>query len=139
MNTLSKSKITIQNYLGGKYFFTVDEVVLNKNIVNLIESKHSKNSVLPSESDVKDGLVKMILYSNLASVEVDGVPMKSMAVLRLTSDVFSGSISSESIKKDLVDSFKTNNLSEKRKVFIERLFKEADENNFVAQICGTKQ
>ncbi|OEG69275.1 hypothetical protein ATZ36_10460 [Candidatus Endomicrobiellum trichonymphae] len=60
-NTLSKAKITISNYLGGKYFFTVDEVVQNKNIVKLVESKHSRNSVLPGESDIKDGLVIMIL------------------------------------------------------------------------------
>ncbi|MDR1244741.1 MAG: hypothetical protein LBJ98_02035 [Endomicrobium sp.] len=139
LNRLSKSKITIQNYLGGKYFFTVDEVELNKNIVSLIENKHSKNSVLPSESDVKDGLIKMILYSNLTSVKADSVSIKSVAVLRLTSNIFIGSISSESVKKDIVDSFKINNLSEKQKIFIECLFKEANENNFIVQICRTKQ
>ncbi|MDR1103853.1 MAG: hypothetical protein LBK92_00620 [Endomicrobium sp.] len=81
----------------------------------------------------------MILYSNLTSVKVDGAPMKSAATLRLTSDIFIGSISSESVKEDIVDSFKTNDLSEKQKVFIECLFKEANENSFIVQICGTKQ
>ncbi|GHT25232.1 hypothetical protein AGMMS49953_09710 [Endomicrobiia bacterium] len=107
LNTLSKAKITISNYLGGKYFFTVDEVVLNKNIVKLVESKHSRNSVLPGASDIKDGLVKMILYS-------------------------------KSVQKDVDNCFKTNSLSEKQKEFVERIFKEAEENDFIVQIEGIK-
>jgi hypothetical protein len=43
--TLTKAKITITNYLGGQYFFTVDEVSIDKNIVHLIEGKHSKDSL----------------------------------------------------------------------------------------------
>jgi hypothetical protein len=39
LNILSKTKITVSNYLGGKCFFTVDEVILNKNIVRLVKSK----------------------------------------------------------------------------------------------------
>ncbi|WP_096525883.1 hypothetical protein [Candidatus Endomicrobiellum trichonymphae] len=107
LNTLSKAKITISNYLGGKYFFTVDEVVLNKNIVKLVESKHSRNSVLPGASDIKDGLVKMILYP-------------------------------KSVQKDGDNCFKTNSLSEKQKEFVERIFKEAEENDFIVQIEGIK-
>ncbi|GHT16143.1 hypothetical protein AGMMS49573_04820 [Endomicrobiia bacterium] len=138
LNTLSKAKITISNYLGGKYFFTVDEVVLNKNIIKLVESKHSRNSVLPGASDIKDGLVKMILYSNLCSVEINGISVKSKSVLRLTSAVFIGAVSSKSVQKDVDNCFKTNSLSEKQKEFVERIFKEAEENDFIVQIEGIK-
>ncbi|GMO55349.1 MAG: hypothetical protein Ta2C_10080 [Candidatus Endomicrobiellum trichonymphae] len=138
LNTLSKAKITISNYLGGKYFFTVDEVVLNKNIVKLVESKHSRNSVLPGASDIKDGLVKMILYSNLCSVEINGISVKSKSVLRLTSAVFIGAVSSKSVQKDVDNCFKTNSLSEKQKEFVERIFKEAEKNDFIVQIEGIK-
>jgi hypothetical protein len=131
LNTLSKAKITISNYLGGRYFFTVDEVVLNKNIVKLVESKHSRNSVLTGESDIKDGLVKMILYSNLCSVEINGASVKSKSVLRLTSEVFLGAVSSKSAQKDIDNCFKVNSLFEKQKEFIKRIFKEAEENNFI--------
>ncbi|OEG69246.1 hypothetical protein ATZ36_10655 [Candidatus Endomicrobiellum trichonymphae] len=138
LNTLSKAKITISNYLGGKYFSTVDEVVQNKNIVKLVESKHSRNSVLPGESDIKDGLVKMILYSNLCSVEINGASVKSKSVLRLTSKVFLGAVSSKFAQKDIDNCFKVNSLSEKQKEFIKRIFKEAEENNFIVQIQGVK-
>jgi len=60
LQTLTKAKITITNYLGGKYFLTVDEVAITKNTISLIESKHSKSTLLPGISDIKDGLIKMI-------------------------------------------------------------------------------
>ncbi|MDR2836061.1 MAG: hypothetical protein LBV69_07715, partial [Bacteroidales bacterium] len=95
LSTVSKAKITITNYLGGEYFFTVDEVDIQNDTVYLIESKHSKSSILPSKGDIKDGLLKMILYSNLCEVSVDGVPMKSEAVLNLTSKKLVGNINSK--------------------------------------------
>lgn len=58
LSTLSKSKITINNYLGGQYFLTVDEIEIFEEVVYLIECKHSKNSILPSKGDVRDGLLK---------------------------------------------------------------------------------
>ncbi|MDR1698640.1 MAG: hypothetical protein LBR75_02290, partial [Prevotellaceae bacterium] len=76
LSTLTKAKITITNYLGGQYFFTVDEILIENDTVYLIEGKHSANSILPSKGDIKDGLLKMILYSNLCEVEVDDVKMK---------------------------------------------------------------
>ena len=113
LDTLSKAKITISNYLGGKYFFTVDEIFLSANIVKLIESKHSRSSVFPGKSDIKDGLIKMILYSNLDSVEINSISVKSEAILKLTSEKFLGAISSKSVQKDVDNCFKANNLSEK--------------------------
>ena len=43
--TISKSKITISNYLGGKYFFTVDETIIKDGEIYLIEAKHQKREV----------------------------------------------------------------------------------------------
>jgi hypothetical protein len=60
LSTLTKAKITITNYLGGQYFFTVDEIKLEETLL-LIEGKHSVNAKLPSKGDIKDGLLKMIL------------------------------------------------------------------------------
>ncbi len=65
LSTLSKAKITITNYLGGNYYFTVDEIIVTKEKLFLVEGKHSVNSFLPSKGDIKDGLLKMILYCNL--------------------------------------------------------------------------
>jgi len=61
LSTLTKATITIENYLGGKYYFTTDEIKIEGENIYLIEGKHSKSALLPSNGDIKDGLLKMIL------------------------------------------------------------------------------
>jgi hypothetical protein len=134
----TKAKITITNYLGGQYFFTVDEVLIDKDTVFLIESKHSKNSILPSKGDIKDGLLKMILYSNLCEVEVDEKPMKSQAVLKLTSAKINGELTSETSHGDREDLLLINNFSQEQIKFINVLIDEAVENGFKLKIEGMK-
>jgi hypothetical protein len=134
LSMLTKAKITITNYLGGQYFFTVDEVEIKDDTVYLIEGKHSKNAILPSIGDIKDGLLKMILYSNLCEVAVDGVQMQSQAVLNLTSTKIKGKLNSNDCQviKDLF--FDANNLTLTHMVLIEDLFSEAEENGFEVRI-----
>ena len=138
LSTLTKAKITITNYLGGQYFFTVDEVFIEKDTVHLIESKHSKKSILPSKGDIKDGLLKMILYSNLAEVKIDGKTVKSEAVLNLTSSKLKGQLRSNDTINKRVTFFLENNMSPENSVFIDALFKEAEANNFTVKICYAK-
>lgn len=61
--TISKAKFT--NYLGGKCFFTVDGTTIKADKIRLIESKHTKSGKIPSVGNIKDDLMKMMLYSNL--------------------------------------------------------------------------
>jgi len=82
--TGTKAIITIQNYLGGYYYFTADEAEVKGNDIFLIEGKHSKNNSLPSLEDIKDGLLKMILFTNLDDVKIDGKKYNSVPVLKLT-------------------------------------------------------
>jgi hypothetical protein len=138
LSTLTKAKITITNYLGGQYFFTVDEVEIKDDTVYLIEGKHSKNAILPSIGDIKDGLLKMILYSNLCEVEVDGVPMKSRAVLKLTSAKLKGKITEKSYGSQRANFIFENNLQAEKQVLISELFNEAEENGFGVRIGGAK-
>jgi len=65
-----KATLTIKNYLGGLYYFTVDEFEIKGNNLYLIEGKHTKDKNLPSLNDIKDGLLKMILFTNLEDVKV---------------------------------------------------------------------
>ncbi len=81
-----KGQITIQNYLGGKYFFTCDEVEIHKNKIFLIEAKHSKNSSLPSRADIQDGLLKLALFSNLVDVKVNDSFFEPIPTLKLTTE-----------------------------------------------------
>ncbi len=80
----TKGTITIENYLGGKYYFTADEVWIQNNSVYLVEAKHTKGKKLPSVSDIKDGLLKMMLFANLESVKIDNIEYKPISVLKLT-------------------------------------------------------
>jgi len=88
-NTLvgKKGRITIDNYHGGKYFLTVDEVEIVESVLNLIEAKHSKNKALPKVNNIKDALIKMYLFSNLSKVRMGDRAYNSHAVLKLTSNV----------------------------------------------------
>jgi hypothetical protein len=79
-----KAIITIRNYLGGEYYFTSDEAELRGNDILLIEGKHTKTDDLPSVNDVKDGLLRMILLTNLEDVKVDGKTYNPKPVLKLT-------------------------------------------------------
>jgi hypothetical protein len=134
LSTLSKAKITITNYLGGQYFFTADEIEIRNETVYLIEKKHSKNNILPSKSDIKDGLLKMILYSNLCEVTVDDTKMSSEAVLGLTSAKITGTVSSKSSETEKDVFLSNNNFSMARIKLINTLFKEAEKNKFTIHI-----
>lgn len=136
--SLNKAKITIKNYLGGKYFLTVDEIIIRRNQIQLIESKHSRSALLPNKSDIKDGLLKMILYSNLSNVSVENVRMKSECVLNLTSSKLIGQINTKSSTKEISDFMIANRFSKKNKELIEILFRESNANNFIINIQHSK-
>ncbi len=75
--------VTIQNYLGGFYYFTLDEIEIKGKDVYLIEGKHSKGT-LPSIGDIKDGLIKIILFTNLEDVKIGGKNYNARPILKLT-------------------------------------------------------
>jgi hypothetical protein len=116
-----KASITIENYLGGLYYFTIDEVEIRENIVYLIESKHSKSSSLPGVNDIKDGLIKVMLYQCIDELYLEGKKVSHRAVLRLTS---------ETTQTTKIDKVISSLRDGKRKQFFENLLKESKDNNF---------
>jgi len=116
-----KGIITIKNYLGGYYYFTCDEIELHGEEVHLIEGKHTKTGDLPAESDIKDGLIKMVLYTNLENVTVQQQKFTPIPVLKLTTN----------------DQFDLNSLSTRKKNFLEALKQEACHNGFKVKINDT--
>lgn len=132
--TFSKEKITIENYLGGQYFFTVDETEISNNQILLIESKHSKNAMLPSLSDIKDGLLKMAVYTNLTDVQFENTIRKHCAILKLTSCSVQGCIESTSTTKQIENFIKINGFTPKQRSIIDLLIQEAIHNKFIIQI-----
>lgn len=85
-----KATFQIENYLGGLYYLTADEVIQNGDTYIIQESKNSTLGFLPSLSDIKDGLFKLILYSNLDSLQLSGKPVQFTSCLKLTGKKISG-------------------------------------------------
>lgn len=133
VSTLSKAKITITNYLGGQYFFTVDEIKLAETL-SLIEGKHSVKALLPSKADIKDGLLKMILYCNLSDTKINGKSIVCEPILELTSTKLNGTINSASSVEEIERFFATNNFKAAQKNIVTMVFAEAKSNNFTVNI-----
>lgn len=87
-----KATFQIENYLGGVYFLTADEVLKDKDIYTIQESKNSTSGFLPGLSDIKDGLFKLILFSNLDSLLLDGKNVLFQSCLKLTGKKIYGSV-----------------------------------------------
>ena len=109
-----KGTITITNYLGGNYHFTSDEVELHGKEIRLIDAKHTKKDKLPALGDIKDGLLKMILFTNLEEVKVDKQKFNPVPILKLTT----------------VSIFKMEDINKSQKEMLEVLKKEAKTNRF---------
>ena len=109
-----KGTITITNYLGGNYYFTSDEVGLHSKDIHLIDAKHTKEDKLPALGDIKDGLLKMILFTNLEDVKVNSEKFTPAPILKLTT----------------ADTFKLEDLNKSQKEMLDILKKEAKTNNF---------
>jgi VWFA-related protein len=130
LSTDTKAKVTINNALFGRYFFTCDETKIAGKTVYLIEAKHSARAKMPSRNDIKDGFVKMMLYTNLENVKIGNQPHKSKAQIRLTSDKLNGSINSDA-KDETVEKFLAENAFDaSNKNFVKKIFQEARENRF---------
>jgi hypothetical protein len=126
----TKGKVTITNALFGKYFFTVDETRIKPKTLYLIEAKHSVRSKLPSRNDIKDGLVKMMIYTNLRNVKVGAKPLDLKVQIRLTSSKLAGSITSDVSDEILIKFCSDNLIDAGNREFLKKLFQEARENKF---------
>jgi hypothetical protein len=124
-----KMTIEIENYLGGNYYLTVDDVII-KDKYYLIESKHTNSGLLPALDDIKDGLLKMFIFSNIDELKTKEGSVNFKPVLRLTSEKLQGKIEENSSEKSLNSFFICNNFNESQKKLIKTLIKEANMNNF---------
>lgn len=132
--TESKATITINNYLGGLYYFTTDEIEVIDNKLFLIESKHSKKAKLPSIGDIKDGLFKMILYCNLEKISVNGIVYDPKPMLKLTSNEIYSQITSDDNNEKINAFIKVNQFNNKQIEIVHSVFREGKENNFTVLI-----
>jgi len=126
-----KSIFSIKNYLGGHYHLTADEILRKKSKYIIQESKNSTQKFLPSLSDIKDGLFKLILFANLDSLKVNGREVQFSTCLKLTGYKVKENIKLPCAEKEL-DKFITINkgrIAKGQVGILKKLNQEAMRNN----------
>lgn len=130
-----KATFKIENYLGGIYYLTADEVVKENKVYVIQESKNSTKGFLPGLSDIKDGLFKLILYSNLHTLKLDGISVDFHSRLKLTGKKVQGSLLMPCNEVDLSRFFAENKGNYKnRDIEIIRKLNQEATNNHKLQI-----
>ncbi|NJM22217.1 MAG: hypothetical protein HC836_43295 [Richelia sp. RM2_1_2] len=87
-----KATFSIENYLGGVYYLTPDEIFHENETYIIQESKNTSKESLPKLPDIQDGLFKLILFSNLDSLILNGQTVSFITKLKLTGKNVIGSI-----------------------------------------------
>lgn len=123
-----KGRITIQDHLGGEYYFTTDEIMIEDNEVFLIEKKHTTRT-FPSTADIKNGLVRMMLFKNLDTAMINGELYDPVPILGVTGSELEGYTSnSDSIENNLTS------ISDRKRDEVDSLLQEGNENDFTVII-----
>lgn len=115
-----KGTLTIKNFVGGHYYWTGDEIEIHGNQIFIIEAKHTTKDKLPSSGDIKDALVKMMLFTNLENVKVCEKEYVPIPILKLTTGA----------------GFSLKSISRQQKNWLRNLRKEAEINGFRVSING---
>ena len=96
--------------------FYFEEAVLDA----LHEAKHTRSARLPSREDIKDGLLKMILFTNLKHLKVGDNGYTPVPILKLTTGA----------------DFNLNSLNNSQRTLLADLKQEAETNGFQVTING---
>lgn len=132
-----KSIFLIENYLGGVYHLTADEVLRGRSGYIIQESKNSTKKFLPSISDIKDGLFKLILFANLDSLRVRERRVKFSTRLKLTGYKVKGAVQFPCAKSEFSSFVKLNKVSKAYQETLAKLNLEAADNkNLTIEIRG---
>lgn len=127
-----KATFSIENYLGGVYYLTPDEIFHNGDTYIIQESKNTSTDSLPKLSDIQDGLFKLILFSNLDSLTLDGQPVSFITKLKLTGNNVIGAIIFPDASPAELESFLDANsktFKKNQKEIIRKLALEAEHNH----------
>jgi hypothetical protein len=126
-----KATFSIENYLGGVYYLTPDEIFHENDIYIIQESKNTSRESLPKLPDIQDGLFKLILFSNLDSLSLNGEAVSFITKLKLTGKNVIGSIVFPNAAATELESFFAANVkifNNNQKEIIRKLAVEAEDN-----------
>ncbi|BAY39498.1 hypothetical protein NIES2111_38740 [Nostoc sp. NIES-2111] len=127
-----KATFSIENYLGGIYYLTPDEILFENGTYIIQESKNTSRSSLPKLPDIQDGLFKLILFSNLDSLTLNEKAVLFVPKLKLTGKNVTHSIVLPEASSEEIEFFlKVNNniFNNNQKSIIRKLALEAQNNN----------
>lgn len=122
-----KAIFRVQNYLGGEYHLTADEIYYEGDTLVIQESKNSGRDKLPKLSDVQDGLFKLILFVNLNKLLIDEKPVSFRTQLKLTGNLIS-SIRLPADPEEIEQFFEVNALKPSERMLVGKLEEEARYN-----------
>ena len=123
-----KATFSIENYLGGVYYLTPDEISHERDTYIIQESKNTSQDLLPKLSDIQDGLFKLILFSNLDSLSLDEQTVSFISKLKLTGKNVIDSILFPE-ESDNIDLFlSVNKFKQNQTIIIKKLALEAQNN-----------
>lgn len=117
--------------MGGVYYLTPDEIFYSNETYIIQESKNSSTKSLPSLDDIQDGLFKLILFTNLDSLHLNGSPISFITKLKLTGRNVSGRIIFPQASQDDLVAFLAANekvFNSDRQEIIKKLALEAEAN-----------
>lgn len=125
-----KATFSIENYLGGVYYLTPDEIFYKDNIYIIQESKNTSQHALPKLSDIQDGLFKLILFSNLDTLTLNDQLVSFTSKLKLTGRNVVDSIVFPALVEETESFLQANNtiFNNDQKEIIKKLALEAESN-----------
>ena len=127
----------IKNNLGGSYFLTADEIIIDEDKKQLViqEAKNATSEKIPKGADIKDGLFKILLFSQIKTIYLDDVKYDYKVSLKLTG-CLSSSIRLPNTQKEIDLFAAKENISKSDKASIVMLNEEATENNYEVEITN---
>lgn len=129
-----KATFCIDNYVEGLYYLTPDEIIQKNNVYLIQECKNTSRDTFPKLADIQDGLFKLILFSNIDTLLLDGHPIQFTTRLTLTGKNIIDKLilpNSEEEIKTFINQNKTN-FNSKQKAVIKKLNLEAKNNQKIS-------
>ena len=134
-----KASFDLNNFLGGRYHLTADEVFWEGDRLIVQESKNNSRGALPSLAATQDGLFKNILFMNIGKLVLEDSEVQFETRVKLTG-ILEGRLRLPADDRRVITSFaKQNQLSQDQVNLLHMLQKEVIVNpGFTIEIASNK-
>ena len=133
-----KAYFDLDNWLGGTYHVTADEVYWEDGKLIIQESKNTTKGKLPGPTDIRDGLFKNILFHNIDELRLGDERIDFATRLKLTG-LLTGRLKLPAEAATIEQFVNSNGLRAPQRKLIEGLNLEVQENpGFSIEIAGNR-